>query len=81
MLASDDANVPRPQRFPYLAVADALRQRLDAREWIVGEQLPSAEQLAAEYGVSATTAAKAVRLLADEGRLTVIRRWGVFVAE
>lgn len=80
IFASDDAEVPRPQRFPYLALADALRERLDQGEWLPGEQLPSAEQLAEQYGVSATTAAKAVRVLADEGRVTVVRRWGAFVA-
>jgi GntR family transcriptional regulator len=79
IFASDDADVPRPQQFPYVALADALRARLDAGEWLPGEQLPSAEELARQYQVSATTAAKAVRVLADEGRVTVVRRWGVFV--
>jgi DNA-binding GntR family transcriptional regulator len=54
---------------------------LDAGEWLPGEQLPSASQLAEQYGVSRTTAARAVRVLADEGRVTVVRNWGAFVAE
>ena len=37
--------------------------------------------VAAQYGVSRTTAARAVRVLADEGRVTVVRNWGAFVAE
>lgn len=66
---------------PYLAIADALRARLDAGEWLPGEQLPSTAQLAAEYGTSRATAARAVRVLADEGRVDVVRSWGTFVAE
>lgn len=81
IVPSDAGDVPRSQKFPYIGVADALRARLDAGEWLPGEQLPSAEQLAGEYGVSPSTAAKAVRVLADEGRVTVVRRWGAFVAE
>jgi DNA-binding GntR family transcriptional regulator len=73
--------VPRTPRVPYQAIADALRARLDAGEWLPGEQLPSASQLAEQYGVSRTTAARAVRVLADEGRVTVVRNWGAFVAE
>jgi GntR family transcriptional regulator len=68
-------------RIPYMAVADALRERLDRGEWLPGEQLPSAVTLGAEYGVSASTAAKAVRVLAAEGRVNVIKNWGVFAAE
>lgn len=71
----------RTPQVPYEALAAALRERLDEGEWRPGEQIPSARQLAAEYRVSATTAARAVRVLADEGRLMVVRNWGVFVAE
>jgi GntR family transcriptional regulator len=73
--------VPRQPQIPYLAVADALRERLEAGEWLPGEQIPSATDLATEYGVSRTTAARAVRVLADEGRVTVVKNWGAFVAE
>jgi len=73
--------VPRTPQVPYQAIANALRERLDAGEWLPGEQLPSASQLGAEFGVSRTTAARAVRVLADEGRVTVVRNWGAFVAE
>jgi len=73
--------VPRTPQVPYQAIADALRERLEAGEWLPGEQLPSASQLAEQYDVSRTTAARAVRVLADEGRVTVVRNWGAFVAE
>ena len=73
--------MPRTPQVPYRAIANALRERLDAGEWLPGEQLPSASQIGAQYGVSRTTAARAVRVLADEGRVTVVRNWGAFVAE
>jgi DNA-binding GntR family transcriptional regulator len=81
IFAMDDGIVPRKPQVPYLAVANALRERLDAGEWLPGEQLPSTAQLGTEYDVSRTTAARAVRVLADEGRVTVVRNWGAFVAE
>jgi GntR family transcriptional regulator len=71
----------RPPKLPYLAVADALRERLDHGEWLPGEQLPSARELADTYGVNHSTAHRAVKLLESEGRLTTIRGWGTFVAE
>lgn len=79
--ARDDGRVPRSPEIPYLVVASALRERLDAAEWLPGEQMPSATELAGEYGVSRTTAARAVRVLADEGRVKVVRNWGTFVAD
>jgi DNA-binding GntR family transcriptional regulator len=77
----DDGGVPRRPEIPYLVVAASLRERLDAGEWLPGEQMPSATELAAEYGISRTTAARAVRVLAEESRVTVVRNWGAFVAE
>jgi GntR family transcriptional regulator len=68
---------PRP---PYLVVADALRERLDGGEWLPGEALPSVSELAEAYGVSTSTAGRAIRVLADEGKLTTVKGWGTFVA-
>ena len=73
--------MPRPPQIPWVAVADALRERLDGGEWLPGEQLPAAREIGEQYGVSRTTAARAVRELAAEGRVTVIKSWGAFVAE
>jgi GntR family transcriptional regulator len=71
----------RGPEVPYRRVAGALRARLDAGEWLPGEALPGARVLAAEYGVSHTTISRATELLATEGRVTVVRGWGTFVAE
>jgi DNA-binding GntR family transcriptional regulator len=72
---------PRHPQLPHQAVAAALRERLDAGEWLPGEQLPSTRELAEAYGVSHMTTAKAIRALAAEGRVTVVPSWGTFVAE
>ena len=61
-------------------VAGALRERLEAGEWLPGEVLPSSAGLADEYGVSRATAARAVRVLAEEtGRIVIEPSWGAFV--
>lgn len=72
--------MPRGPRPPYLAVADALRERMDAGEWLPGEALPSVSALSAEYNVSTSTAGRAIRVLADEGKVTTVKGWGTFVA-
>jgi DNA-binding GntR family transcriptional regulator len=46
-----------------------------------GEALPGIVPLAAEYEVSKSTVARAVKLLADEGRVYTVRGWGTFVSE
>jgi DNA-binding GntR family transcriptional regulator len=81
IFGGNDGEVSRQPAVPYLAVATALRERLDSGEWLPGEQIPSATAIAAQYGVSRTTAARAVRVLADEARVTVVRNWGAFVAD
>lgn len=73
--------MPKSPRVPYLAVADALRERLDSGEWLPGEALPSVTELAEAYGVSRSTAARAIKVLAGEGKLTTVKGWGTFVAE
>lgn len=73
--------VPKSQRVPYLAVADALRERLDSGEWLPGEALPSVSELAVEYSVSRSTAARAMQVLAREGRVNIVRSWGAFVPD
>jgi DNA-binding GntR family transcriptional regulator len=38
-------------------------------------------ELAKAYGVSSSTAGRAIRVLVDEGKLTTVKGWGTFVAE
>jgi GntR family transcriptional regulator len=72
--------VPKTPQVPYLRVADALRERLDGGEWLPGEPMPSVSDIGTQYNVSRSTAARAINVLAGEGRLTVVPSWGSFVA-
>lgn len=73
--------MPRGPEVPYLAVAAALRERIQGGEWLPGEALPSVTALGAEYGVSRATAARAVKVLTDEGLVYTVSGWGTFRAE
>jgi GntR family transcriptional regulator len=58
-----------PRDAPYLEVADALRARVLAGEWEVGERLPSRARLAKEYGVGRNVTQRAMDRLIVEGLL------------
>ncbi|MGW0855975.1 GntR family transcriptional regulator [Streptomyces sp. NPDC002690] len=58
-----------PRDTPYLQVADALRDRIGAGEWAVGDKLPSRARIAEEYGVGASVAQRAMERLTIEGIL------------
>ena len=66
---------------PYLRVAAELREKIATGELLPGEQVPSLDRLAETYGISRTTARRAVQVLMDEGLVQSRPRWGVFVAE
>jgi DNA-binding GntR family transcriptional regulator len=69
-----DSNVP-----PYRQVAAILRGRIESGELAPKSRLPSIAGLVQEYGIARTTAAKALRLLADEGLAEVVPGWGTYV--
>ncbi|MFJ6566203.1 GntR family transcriptional regulator [Streptomyces sp. NPDC091292] len=58
----------------YLAVADALRVRIESGELAPGARLPSVAEISAEWSCSNSVATRAYKLLADEG--LVISRHG-----
>jgi DNA-binding GntR family transcriptional regulator len=64
---------------PYRATSKALRLRVEAGEWLPGEQIPSVRQLSEQYGVSLATARTAVAVLRDEGLVVVTPSWGAFI--
>ncbi|MFI6055639.1 GntR family transcriptional regulator [Streptomyces violascens] len=64
---------------PYQKVADDLRRRLAAGEWLVGDKLPSRAQLADHYKVGPNVLQKAQELLIVEGLLEGRAGVGTFV--
>ncbi|HUZ52739.1 MAG TPA: winged helix-turn-helix domain-containing protein [Streptosporangiaceae bacterium] len=68
-----------PER-PFELVAADLRRRIGAGEWKSGEALPTVAGLAEHYGVSRATVTRVLRMLADEGLVRVVPRWGTFRA-
>ena len=66
---------------PWRRVADDLRRRIESGEFPPGSPLPSLTSLQDEYGVSRTTARKAVGNLAEDGLVESVRGWGTFVKE
>ena len=75
-LVPDRSPVP-----PSRAIADDLRRRLTSGEWQPGQQLPTNAQLAEHYQVARRTVNRALRVLEDEGLVTIARSWGTFRAE
>lgn len=65
----------------HVALAHYLRARIEAEEWRAGARLPAVRQLAAEFGVSAVTAARGLQLLAADGLVMSVHGKGTFVAE
>ncbi|WP_433608993.1 GntR family transcriptional regulator [Dactylosporangium sp. CA-139114] len=57
----------------YDHIADVLRQRICGGELAVGALIPSADQIAKEFGVGRDTALKAVKILRNEGLLVIGR--------
>jgi DNA-binding GntR family transcriptional regulator len=75
-----EAMPPRGPLRPYESVAADLRRRIAEGEWAVDEALPTVEQLSAHYGVSRATVGRTLRLLASEGLVRIVPRWGTFRA-
>jgi DNA-binding transcriptional ArsR family regulator len=74
----DHGWVPREPERPGQRVEADLRRRVLAGEWSSRQALPTVAVLADHYGVSRGTAARALRVLAEEGLVEVVPRWGTF---
>ncbi|WP_456728113.1 GntR family transcriptional regulator [Bradyrhizobium sp. USDA 3364] len=68
-------------RFLYRSVSRKLRDLIDAGTYATGTQLPSAGDLARDFGVSMITIRRAIRDLSLEGILVGRQGLGVFVAK
>ncbi len=65
----------------YVQIADLLRAGIERGDYLPGRPIPSETTLMQEHGVARLTARKAVRVLADEGLVEVVRGRGAYVAE
>jgi DNA-binding GntR family transcriptional regulator len=63
-----------------MRIAAIVRQGLEEGRWRTGDPVPSITTLSQEHGVARQTAAKALRLLEDEGLLTRVPGLGYYVA-
>ena len=63
----------------YVQLAAILRQQIESGELAPGRPVPSVRTLTERYGINRATAAKAIRLLADEHLVHVVRGRGWFV--
>ena len=68
-----------PER-PSERVAADLRRRIGSGEWDQDEPLPTVAALSEHYSVSKATITRTLRVLADEGQIRVVPRWGTFRA-
>jgi GntR family transcriptional regulator len=71
---SIDPESPTP---PYRQVAAILRERIDAGQ--ITARLPSIVDLMQEFGIARTTAAKALRVLVDDGVAEVSPGMGTYL--
>jgi GntR family transcriptional regulator len=72
--------MPRTEQYPSDRVLADLRRRIEAGEWDHGEALPAVARLAEQYGVGRGAVSRALRLLAGEGLVRIVSRWGTFRA-
>ena len=71
-----DSESPVP---PYRQVAAFLRGQIERGELSPARRLPSIADLVQTYGIARTTAAKALRVLVDEGMAEVSPGMGTYV--
>src|SRR4051812_7844550 len=63
----------------YKQLATLFRRHISTGHWKVGEQIPTIEELANDYGVARATVRQALDLLADEKLIERFRAKGTFV--
>ena len=76
LVPTDDSGRAR-----YALLAQSLRHRILAGEWVPGVSLPSEQQLAQESQVALGTMRRALQVLVDEGLIERVHGRGTFVRE
>src|SRR5262245_46923785 len=64
----------------FTSVAEVIKTRIAAGDWVVGQRLPSISQLAQEFGVGTGSVREAVKVLASLGIIRIEHGRGMFVA-
>lgn len=73
-----DFNSPIPY---YLQLIDSLREKIQQKNWLPGNQIPGEQDLCTQYGISRTVVRQALKSLEDEGVIIRRKGKGTFVAE
>jgi DNA-binding LacI/PurR family transcriptional regulator len=73
------AVTPQPGRPLYQSVRDAIRNAIDARTFLPGQQIPSTKDLSEQMAVSLVTAHRALQQLVADGVLQRAQGKGTFV--
>lgn len=63
----------------YIQLATLFRQRIDSGQWKIGTQIPTVEELSAEYGVARATIRQSLDQLQRDGLIERFRAKGTFV--
>lgn len=63
----------------YIQLATLFRRRIETDEWQTGQQIPTVDELAEEFGVARATIRQAVGLLESDGLVSRFRAKGTFV--
>ncbi|HYG43839.1 MAG TPA: histidine utilization repressor [Bordetella sp.] len=75
-------DAPRDQPLaPYARIKRHIIEHIESGQWAVNEQVPSENQLAAQFDVSRMTARRAILELTQDGMLVRSQGLGTFVAE
>jgi len=73
-LDDDATGIPR-----YLQLSTLFRRMIESGQWPTGSQIPTVEELAAEYGVARATVRQALGRLDSDGMIARFRAKGTFV--
>lgn len=63
----------------YIQLATLFRQKIDSGDWKIDDQIPTVEELSAEYGVARATIRQALDQIEQDGLIERFRAKGTFV--
>jgi GntR family transcriptional regulator len=75
------ADLSRSSVARYIQLATLFRRRIESGQWAAGTQIPTVDDLSAQYGVARATIRQALGILEAEGLITRHRAKGTFVSE